>query len=105
MGTHQYAQNMDVELHPEAEHHRGLLRALSERLAQLTAAENEPGSLPALLPEEEADEETRAILNDPKALTELIESIEDAMAGREVTLVEFRAEQRRNTPKGGTVAD
>jgi hypothetical protein len=107
MGTHQYARDMDIELGPEVEveQHRGLLRVLSERLEQLSTAENEPGSLPPLLPEEEADEETRAILNDPAALAEMIESLEDVMAGREVTLVEFRAEQRRSTAKGGTVAD
>ncbi len=56
------------------------------------------------LPEGAADEETRAILNDPTALLELIESIQDAMAGREVTLAEFRAEQCRIAAKDGVAA-
>ena len=107
MGTHPYAAGMDVDLRnaTEDEQHQRLLRVLSERLAQLCAAENDSGSLPPLLPEEEADEETRAVLNDPTALLELIESIEDAMAGREVTLAEFRAQQRRAAAKGGVAAD
>jgi hypothetical protein len=107
MGSHQYAGSMDVDLRSatEDEQHRGLLRVLSERLVQLCAAENDSEALPPLLPEEEADEETRAILNDPTALLELIESIQDAMAGREVSLAEFRAEQRRSVAKDGTAAD
>lgn len=78
---------------------------LSEPLAQLCAAEDDPGSRAPLLPEEAADEETRAILNDPTTLVEPIESIRDATAGREVTLAEFGAEQRRVAAKDGVAAD
>lgn len=98
MGTDQYARRMTIGFRAETddERHHRLLGALTARLAQLRAADaTSPESRPPLLPEEQADEATQEILDDPETVIGLIESIEDAMAGREVSLAEFRTHQRR----------
>ena len=56
----------------EDEKHRRLLDALRTRLADLQSAAAAGTSPPALAPEEEADEATREVLNDPAMIIGLI---------------------------------
>ncbi len=105
MGTEKYARHMATDLRSETddERHRRLLAALTSRLTRLRSAEAVSGPLPSLPPVEDEDEATREILNDPLMIAGLIEGIEDARAGRELSLGEFREEQRRSPRTGGAV--
>ena len=105
MGARQYARsmNIDPDVETEDEKHRRLLDALRTRLADLQSAAAAGTSPPALAPEEEADEATREVLNDPEMIIGIIEGIQDVMAGDVITLEEYRAE-RRGSPTGGDAA-
>ena len=102
MGTHQYAQGMNVDSSTEAEddRHRRLLLTLRTRLAELRSAEAAGTPPPPLAPEEEADEATREVLNSPATIIGLIEGIEDVIAGDVTTVEELRVERRRVSVEG-----
>ena len=93
--------NTDPHVETEDQKHHRLLDALRTRLADLQSAAGTPP--PALAPEEEADEATREVLNDPEMIIGIIEGIEDVMAGDVITLEEYRAE-RRGSSSGGDAA-
>ena len=95
--------NTDPHVEIEDEKHHRLLDALRTRLADLQSAAAAGTSPPALAPEEEADEATREVLNDPEMIIGIIEGIEDVMAGDVITLEEYRAE-RRDSSSGGDAA-
>ena len=99
MGTDQYAGSMNIDIRGETddERHRRLLHALKSRLGELRSAEAAGTPPPPLAPEEEADEATREVLNDPATIIGLIGGIEDVVAGDVITLEEFRAERRRTS--------
>jgi hypothetical protein len=106
MGARQYARGMDTDPHVETEDekHRRLLGALRTRLADLRSAAAAGTAAPPLAPEEEADEATREVLNDPEMIIGIIEGIEDVMAGDVITLEEYRAERRRSSEGGEAAA-
>lgn len=106
MGAREYARGINTESHVETEDekHRRLLDALRTRLADLESAAAAGTPPPPLAPEEEADEATREVLNDPEMIIGIIEGIEDVMAGDVITLEEYRAEQHRPGAAGQRVA-